>query len=80
MATANIDAAGVASYQFDLEWDLPGTWDEADGDPLVVHTGSIASGAEAVPEAWQINVRTGISTASIPLHPGAAAWFRDRKR
>ena len=37
-------------------------------------------GAEAVPEAWQINVRTGISTASVPLHPGAAAWFRDRKR
>jgi TRAP transporter TAXI family solute receptor len=35
---------------------------------------------EAVPEAWQINVRTGISTGSIPLHPGAAAWFRDRKR
>lgn len=49
-------------------------------ETIFVHTGSIASGAEAVPEAWQINVRTGISTASIPLHPGAAAWFRDRKR
>ncbi|WP_129667788.1 TAXI family TRAP transporter solute-binding subunit, partial [Phytoactinopolyspora endophytica] len=27
--------------------------------------------AAAVPQAWQINVRTGISTGSIPLHPGA---------
>ncbi|NED97787.1 TAXI family TRAP transporter solute-binding subunit [Phytoactinopolyspora alkaliphila] len=36
--------------------------------------------AAAVPEAWQINVRTGISTGSIPLHPGAAEWFRDHKR
>jgi TRAP transporter TAXI family solute receptor len=36
--------------------------------------------AAAVPEAWQINVRTGISTGSIPLHPGAAEWFREQKR
>lgn len=43
VATANIDAAGVASYQFDLEWDLPSTWDDAEGDPIVVHTGSIAT-------------------------------------
>ncbi|MEU4573585.1 TAXI family TRAP transporter solute-binding subunit [Nonomuraea sp. ATR24] len=38
------------------------------------------AGPAAVPEAWHINVRTGISTATAPLHPGAAAWFRDRKR
>jgi fructokinase len=43
VATANIDATGVASYQFDLEWDLPDSWDEANGDPVVVHTGSIAT-------------------------------------
>jgi TRAP transporter TAXI family solute receptor len=53
-------------------------------DTIFTHTGAITSadrdGAEALPEAWQINVRTGISTGSIPLHPGAAAWFRDRKR
>nr|WP_184829997.1 TAXI family TRAP transporter solute-binding subunit [Jiangella mangrovi] len=36
--------------------------------------------AEPVPEAWQINVRTGISTGPVPLHPGAAAWFRSQKR
>ncbi|MGJ6966412.1 TAXI family TRAP transporter solute-binding subunit [Streptosporangium sp. G11] len=64
--------------------DLPGDLVHAITDTIFTHTGTITSAgrddAEAVPEAWQINVRTGISTASIPLHPGAAAWFRDRKR
>jgi TRAP transporter TAXI family solute receptor len=64
--------------------DLPDDLVFAITDTIFTHTGALASaareGAEAVPEAWQINVRTGISTASIPLHPGAAAWFRDRKR
>lgn len=52
-------------------------------DTVFTHTSTITAdreGPEALPEAWQINVRTGISTGSIPLHPGAAAWFRDRKR
>jgi fructokinase len=43
VATARLDEAGVASYEFDLEWDLPETWDEEPGEPLVVHTGSIAT-------------------------------------
>lgn len=64
--------------------DLPDDLVHAITDTIFTHTGTITSAgrddAEAVPEAWQINVRTGISTASIPLHPGAAAWFRDRKR
>jgi uncharacterized protein len=64
--------------------DLPDDLVYAITDTIFTHTGTIISAsrddAEAVPEAWQINVRTGISTASIPLHPGAAAWFRDRKR
>ncbi|MFD1939292.1 TAXI family TRAP transporter solute-binding subunit [Nonomuraea mangrovi] len=64
--------------------DLPDDLVHAITGTIFTHTGSITSGgrddAEAVPEAWQINVRTGISTAPIPLHPGAAAWFRDRKR
>ncbi|MGY4643528.1 carbohydrate kinase family protein [Cellulomonas sp. URHB0016] len=42
-ATAHLDAAGTATYEFDLEWDLPDAWDEDEGDPLVVHTGSIAA-------------------------------------
>jgi uncharacterized protein len=64
--------------------DLPDDLVRAITDTIFTHTGTITSvgrdGAEAVPEAWQINVRTGISTASVPLHPGAAAWFRGRKR
>jgi fructokinase len=43
LATAHIGADGGASYEFDLEWDLPETWDEDPGEPLVVHTGSIAT-------------------------------------
>ncbi|MGP4101093.1 TAXI family TRAP transporter solute-binding subunit [Nonomuraea sp. KM90] len=68
--------------------DLPDDLVHAITDTIFTHAGTITSGGrdeaeagpEAVPEAWQINVRTGIATASIPLHPGAAAWFRDRKR
>ncbi|MBD7919186.1 carbohydrate kinase [Cellulomonas sp. Sa3CUA2] len=43
VATAHLDSAGVATYEFDLEWDLPSSWDEDGDDPLVVHTGSIAT-------------------------------------
>ncbi|GIH93784.1 TAXI family TRAP transporter solute-binding subunit [Planobispora siamensis] len=64
--------------------DLPDDLVHAITDTVFTHTGTITStghgDAEAVPEAWQINVRTGIATGSIPLHPGAAAWFRDHKR
>ncbi|MFL1378161.1 MULTISPECIES: TAXI family TRAP transporter solute-binding subunit [unclassified Nocardiopsis] len=31
------------------------------------------------PEAAQINVRTGISTGVVPLHPGAERWYRENK-
>ncbi|MGW3346633.1 TAXI family TRAP transporter solute-binding subunit [Nonomuraea rubra] len=67
--------------------DLPDDLVYAITDTIFTHTGTITSAGrddtgpapEDVPEAWQINVRTGIATASIPLHPGAAAWFRARK-
>lgn len=63
--------------------DLPDDLVYAITDTVFTHTRTIISagrdGVEAVPEAWQINVRTGISTGAIPLHPGAEAWFRDRK-
>ncbi|WP_045312352.1 TAXI family TRAP transporter solute-binding subunit [Lentzea aerocolonigenes] len=32
------------------------------------------------PEAARINVRTGIATGLVPLHDGAARWFRSVKR
>ncbi|KAB8197868.1 TAXI family TRAP transporter solute-binding subunit [Nonomuraea phyllanthi] len=64
--------------------DLPDDLVHAITDTIFTNTGSIISAGrddgEGIPEAWHINVRTGISTASIPLHPGAAAWFQDRKR
>lgn len=43
VAVAHLDAAGVATYEFDLEWDLPDSWAQDDDDPLVAHTGSIAA-------------------------------------
>lgn len=43
IATAHLDDEGVATYEFDLDWDLPSRWDGDDRAPLVVHTGSIAT-------------------------------------
>jgi fructokinase len=43
VATAVLDADGVATYEFDLAWDLPERWDEPRVEPIVVHTGSIAA-------------------------------------
>jgi fructokinase len=43
VATAILDPDGVATYEFDLTWDLPGHWDAPAADPIVVHTGSIAA-------------------------------------
>ncbi|GAB2481687.1 TAXI family TRAP transporter solute-binding subunit [Nocardiopsis aegyptia] len=40
---------------------------------------SAARLAAGSPVAAQINVRTGISTGVVPLHPGAADWYRDHK-
>lgn len=48
---------------------------------LVTGTTYTRAGLIAVrrPEAAQLNVRTGIATGVVPLHPGAARWFRDQK-
>ena len=40
----------------------------------------VAAITKGHPEASHINVRTGIATGVVPLHPGAAGWFRDVKR
>lgn len=32
------------------------------------------------PEISRINIRTGIATGQVPLHPGAERWFRSVKR
>ena len=79
-ATRTVAVPNVLLVRDDLPEDLV----YAITDTIFTHTGAITSArrdnAEAIPEAWQINVRTGISTAAIPLHPGSAAWFRDHKR
>ncbi|GII59342.1 C4-dicarboxylate ABC transporter substrate-binding protein [Planotetraspora thailandica] len=83
-ATRTVAVPNVLLARNDLSDDLV----YAITDTIFTQTGTITSAGradaeavpEAVPEAWQINVRTGISTASAPLHPGAAAWFRERKR
>lgn len=36
--------------------------------------------ARVHPAARSINVRSGIATGPIPLHPGARAYYRERKR
>jgi hypothetical protein len=54
--------------------DVPADLVYAITDTIFTHTGTM------VPEGLRINVRTGIATASVPLHPGAVSWFRDRKR
>lgn len=43
VATADIDADGVATYVFDLSWHVPDRWASPPAAPLVVHTGSIAA-------------------------------------
>jgi len=43
VAAATIDATGGATYEFDLTWELPATWRDVVGHPLVVHTGSIGA-------------------------------------
>ncbi|WP_090798809.1 TAXI family TRAP transporter solute-binding subunit [Asanoa ishikariensis] len=77
-ATRTVAVPNVLLARNDLSDDLV----YAITDTIFTQTITAASrgDAEAIPEAWQINVRTGISTGSIPLHPGAAQWFRDRKR
>ena len=43
VATATVDAEGVASYDFDLSWHVPAAWASPPTAPVVVHTGSIAA-------------------------------------
>lgn len=57
--------------------------DDLPEDLVYVVTDTVYTGAarlaEQRPEAAQINVRTGISTGVVPLHPGSESWYRDDK-
>jgi fructokinase len=69
VATAHIDETGAATYEFDLEWDLPETWDEDPGDPVVVHTGSIATVLQPGGAAVAQLVARRRSTSTITYDP-----------
>lgn len=43
VAIATVDDDGVASYTFDLTWSVSPGWEVEVGEPVVVHTGSIAA-------------------------------------
>lgn len=69
VARAHVDEAGVASYEFDLTWDLPDRWDEGDGEALVVHTGSIATVIEPGGEAVARLLADRRATATLTYDP-----------
>ncbi|HTI20014.1 MAG TPA: TAXI family TRAP transporter solute-binding subunit [Kutzneria sp.] len=60
------------------------TRDDLPDDVVRIVTETVFTEVSAItkghPEASHINVRTGIATGIVPLHPGAAGWFRDVKR
>lgn len=73
VARAHVDAEGVATYEFDLTWDLPDRWDEDTEPPVVVHTGSIATviapGGEAVAALLAARRATSTVTYDPNLRP-----------
>jgi len=70
VATAHLDAHGVATYDFDLEWALA-----ADAvtrpAPLVVHTGSIAAVLEPGGTDVERRLRDARATSTITYDPNA---------
>ncbi|MFS0699814.1 carbohydrate kinase [Cellulomonas sp. 179-A 4D5 NHS] len=76
-AAATLDTEGGATYDFELEWDLPATWDSSDGAPVVVHTGSIAAvlppGGEAVARLLAEHRATSTVTYDPNLRPALMA-------
>jgi fructokinase len=70
VATATLDASGAASYDFDLRWDLPSDA-YAMGEPLVVHTGSIAAVLDPGAGAVLAVAEAARQTATITYEPNA---------
>jgi fructokinase len=70
VATAHLDAHGAATYDFDLEWQVPpGT--AIDAGTLAVHTGSIAAVLEPGAAAVRELVASARSTATVTYDPNA---------
>lgn len=70
VATATLDASGAATYSFDLGWELP-AGARPEGDPLVVHTGSIAAVLEPGADAVLALIAAARDTATITYDPNA---------
>lgn len=69
VATARLDAAGAATYTFDLTWRVPeGTTAEA---AAAVHTGSIAAVVEPGATAVRALVESARTSATITYDPNA---------
>lgn len=69
VATAVLDATGAATYQFDLEWQLPAG--EASPGAVVVHTGSIAAVLEPGGSRVAQVLDAARDTATITYDPNA---------
>ncbi|MGB3486362.1 MAG: carbohydrate kinase [Mycobacterium sp.] len=67
VARARLDAAGAATYTFDLSWQLTGTPEV--GPPLVVHTGSIATVLEPGCRAVSALLDTYRVSATVTFDP-----------
>ena len=70
VATAYLDAAGVATYEFDLTWSLANDAVTAPS-PLVVHTGSIAAVLEPGGSTVKHLLREARHYATITYDPNA---------
>jgi fructokinase len=75
-AAAQLDAAGGATYEFDLVWDLPrsdggpdGQPAPGDGPPLCLHTGSIAAVLEPGAARVRQLVEAARPTSTISYDP-----------
>ncbi len=68
-ATATLDAHGVASYDFDLDWTLPGG--VGPGAATAVHTGSIAAFLAPGGDAVLALVEAAAGRATVSYDPNA---------
>ncbi len=73
VAIATIGDTGAATYEFDLSYEIPAHWASTSEDPLVVHTGSIATvidpGARDIVEILAAHRATATITYDPNLRP-----------
>ncbi len=72
-ALADLDEKGVATYQFDIEWEVPP--DAAVSRPLVLHTGSIATALAPGCDRVAQLIDAHAAAATITLDPNIRPAF-----